>query len=634
MTIRYQRESLAGPPEETIHYTDTGPSIVYGPSTPSQQDGSTFSPDSTINPSYSLPSSAASRTREILPCATARRRNYYHSGNRLLAAAAAMITADATNDESPTLMNDESPTHLESQIFQLSATQEDSQVPPAPPLPPLPSTVDESEPQEPSNDTSTRPPEFPPQTVLEISPTVNKRSRGRPKSAITTTSISRDSLPEFWSDCKTIYPDSSEIAAALQDPGKKVMKIVNGTRQPNTSFPLIQKLCTKIYQAIQSIYNPDGLTKNVTRGREALASLILCLRKTQDVTNLDPFYHKYAVKGQVFIITNDPVHSGINIAIKQYQESIVDVLRKAKTNRTPNDGLRLALTMLDSKYRAGISTIMTHRKDRKQSDIAGDYVLHFFEKMLVESFQDPAYKPPQVARSLFGDISEDELENWDPNDPKIFQVPRTAEWLLDTWKQYVRRKYKEALDRWNKDTGGGNGQAWSFVNYCDKEGRWLVAVFLKDKETNFLLAANAGGRMPNYLQMECGFEPVQDISSLDGSVSGEERCSSEERPSAKSSSTNRKRVIQEEQAATKQLKSEMTSTMTKLSSWYDDKKKHMKDPQTEVLDEVIKMNQAIKDTESLNSMSPNTREMYTMALHVERKRLIEKMSKLVREKQD
>ena len=60
----------------------------------------------------------------------------------------------------------------------------------------------------------------------------------------------------------------------------------------------------------------------------------------------------------------------------------------------------------------------------------------------------------------------------------------------------------------------------------------------------------------------------------------------------------------------------------------------MKDPQTEVLDEVIKMNQAIKDTESLNSMSPNTREMYTMALHVERKRLIEKMSKLVREKQD
>ena len=74
-------------------------------------------------------------------------------------------------------------------------------------------------------------------------------------------------------------------------------------------------------------------------------------------------------------------------------------------------------------------------------------------------------------------------------------------------------KYKIVLDHWNKETGGGNGEPYSFVDYCDRDARWLVVVFLKDLEANFLLASNAGGRMPGHLQQESGFND-DDVSSF------------------------------------------------------------------------------------------------------------------------
>lgn len=209
--------------------------------------------------------------------------------------------------------------------------------------------------------------------------------------------------------------------------------------------------------------------------------------------------------------------------------------RKARASRTPNDGLRLALTLLDSKYREPVSVIMSNRKDRIQTDINGDHVLHFFEKILTESFQNPSYSPPQPARSLLGDIDVEEYSMWDPDDPRIFEVNRTATWLAETWKVYVKRKHKTALDRWNKETGGGNGQPWSFVNYCDKDARWLVVVFLKDVQANYLLAANAGGRMPTHLQMESGFNIYTDVSSLGNSSDQDQSKSSDQQEQSKSS---------------------------------------------------------------------------------------------------
>ena len=112
-------------------------------------------------------------------------------------------------------------------------------------------------------------------------------------------------LPELWCQCRDIYPPAKEIVEALQDPGRTQKKVIKGCQQNVTTFPRIQKLCSKIYSQIQTIYKPSGLTKNVSRGREALATLVLMYRKAQDVIHLDSFFHQFARAGMVYIITND-----------------------------------------------------------------------------------------------------------------------------------------------------------------------------------------------------------------------------------------------------------------------------------------------------------------------------------------
>lgn len=394
------------------------------------------------------------------------------------------------------------------------------------------------------------------------------------------------------------------------------MKLVNGTRQPVNTYPKIQKICSQIYHQIQALYNPEGLTKNTTRGRESLASLVLMYRKLSDAMNLDVFFHSYARNGQVYIITNNPAHCGLDIPLKEFQATILGQIRKARTSRTSHDGLRLALTLLDSKYRESVSLIMTNRKDRCHSDITGDFVLHFFEQVMKDSFSNPEYKPPQPQRDLFGNIDDDEILQWDPNDPKIFEIDRSAAWLQETWKIYVKRKYKSALDHWNKETGGGNGQSWSFINYCDKDARWLVVVFLLDVQANYLLASNAGGRMPAHLQMECGFgsSPTESSSSDENN--------SDHSAATKARLTSKKRTLLDAAQDTKKLKEELGGVMQVLSSITQRTSTTTSASVpigTNAFDEIAKLNQMLKDNESIVTMSPNSREMYLEGLHAERK---------------
>ena len=85
--------------------------------------------------------------------------------------------------------------------------------------------------------------------------------------------------------------------------------------------------------------------------------------------------------------------------------------------------------------------------------------------------------------------------------------------MRGTWEDYTQPKYKKALDRWSKDTGGGDGTPASFVEYCGLD-RWLVFIFVKDMATNFLLAPSAGGRMLVHLQLKAEFEDP-DVSSTE-----------------------------------------------------------------------------------------------------------------------
>jgi len=85
---------------------------------------------------------------------------------------------------------------------------------------------------------------------------------------------------------------------------------------------------------------------------------------------------------------------------------------------------------------------------------------------------------------------------------------------METWFQYIKPKYRLALNKWNKDTGGGSGDVSEFINHCLCD-RWLGWVFALDYEASFLLAASTCGMMPRHLQMESGFDDVSELGDDD-----------------------------------------------------------------------------------------------------------------------
>ena len=162
---------------------------------------------------------------------------------------------------------------------------------------------------------------------------------------------------------------------------------------------------------------------------------------------------------------------------------------------------------------------------------------------------------------------------------------------MDTWKVYIKKKYKTALDRWNKETGGSNRQPWSFINYCDRDARWLMMIFIKDMECNYLLVANAGGRMPLHLQMESRTDPY----TSGGEEVGGTRL------------TNQKRAVIEAENKIKKLKKDIGEVLSILTSMYKKKEDNPEQEKEALLGRVAQVNSALCDQESMNSMSPTTK---------------------------
>ena len=89
-------------------------------------------------------------------------------------------------------------------------------------------------------------------------------------------------------------------------------------------------------------------------------------------------------------------------------------------------------------------------------------------------------------------------------------IPRNGKWLLLTWEEYTKPKYKDALSRWNKETGGGDGTLPSFHKYACSP--WFAWVFCLGSEFDFLLASSSEGRVPSHLSSEGGWETAPPVS--------------------------------------------------------------------------------------------------------------------------
>ena len=101
-------------------------------------------------------------------------------------------------------------------------------------------------------------------------------------------------------------------------------------------------------------------------------------------------------------------------------------------------------------------------------------------------------------------------DGWDPNNSGIISQKREGSWLKGTYSDYLKKKYKRFLNKWNKVTGGGDGSPPSSQNYLDAHDQWISWIFCHDYENEFLLGANMSSRMPKGFQAEGGFDDATD----------------------------------------------------------------------------------------------------------------------------
>lgn len=421
--------------------------------------------------------------------------------------------------------------------------------------------------------------------------------------------------PLEWKECKALYPPKDEIARAFQDAGQRKEYTKKGKKFYQTRFPEIEKLTVKVWNKIMEIYNPDGMPKNVTRGKTPLLKEIVLRRKHVDASDLDIFFHPHSKDGKVFIISDNTDHCGLDLAISGFQEQYRHSLHQKNVARTCDDGIRLGCILLDPSYRDSVSGIMSHKKGRKKSDLTGDPNLHFFEKILTEAFLNPLYEVTAPDEEYYSAFEEDDKAGWDPNDPSIFEHTRDAAWLKATWDEYVKPKYKHALDKWNEDTGGGDGTPPSFVNFCDNH-RWLVWIFCKDIKTNFLLGSNAGGRMPAHLQVEPGFDidvNGDNVSSLGDTT-----------PSA-----SKRRVNLEDDLSyikRKQAKQDkIDDAMLNVLNMIDQKQEREGRKVDQCIEKISDYSKKLIDNSILESMSPETKREYVTTLKEQRRAVVKEM---------
>jgi len=233
-------------------------------------------------------------------------------------------------------------------------------------------------------------------------------------------------LPKDWDDHYAIYPTFDEIIVALQDDGVVTgskTKLARETGIQKRRFPLIAKIATQVYKKIKDAYNPGAvLDDNVSRGKNVLAMEILQSRKHIDTCDTDVVFPSFGKNGKVYIIHNDPMYAGLNLAIKRFQEAHEHNVKSRAANRTPEDGIRLAGVLFYQELRAAVAGVMTNKKDRKKSDVPGDTTLNFFAEAL-KCFEDPLFEVPNPRAELWmSEHLEEDRERWDPNNPALLNT--------------------------------------------------------------------------------------------------------------------------------------------------------------------------------------------------------------------
>jgi hypothetical protein len=316
----------------------------------------------------------------------------------------------------------------------------------------------------------------------------------------TTTHFSKD--PDY-------YPDLPEFMVALQDPGVTDKKSADGVIR----YPKLLRLAGKVFDKMQKHAFPN-LPTNRSRAAHALARCIVKCRRHADKSDTLPELRLYGAEGssQVYILQNNADYFGFDVVLTHYANHLASSVVLKQADRTAGDAIRVGAVMLHRDNLKTVAGILAGNKDRAKADQAVDPTKAWAIEA-VKLFRDINFV---VSRPDGMDPAD--VDDIDPNDPERIALPRDAQWFLDTWRYYLKKKYKAAIAKWDTETGGGGKEPAEFANYCDTHSRWLVWVYLLDMENNYLLFSNAKGTPPVYVGLESGFENPSNGTATDDNV--------------------------------------------------------------------------------------------------------------------
>jgi len=138
-------------------------------------------------------------------------------------------------------------------------------------------------------------------------------------------------------------------------------------------------------------------------------------------------------------------------------------------------------------------------------------------------------------------------------------------------------------------------------------------VVLSRQDTNFLLASNAGGRMPGHLQMEAGFDAMDELSEVTGPTD------STTQSSKKDSDVTRVFSIVQQHGK------DMAELAQKLSKQEDEDRD---------VDGVAKYSSMMTNNALLDTMSPDSKEAYVAKITRKRQKLLDKMKAEMKDSSD
>lgn len=297
---------------------------------------------------------------------------------------------------------------------------------------------------------------------------------------------------------KRYYPDLTEFMEALQEEETVDARSADGALH----YPKLSKVAGKVYKLLKEGKFPN-LAANKTRAAREITQSFIRLRKLLDTTQVDDVFKSFAKatsdESKVYIIRNDAEYFGFDLFLRNYSNHLASKVVQKQEDRTASDAIRVAAVMLAPENRKAVAGILSGVRDRAKSDQAVDPT-KAWAMLAVEQFKDLDFVVPRPY-----EMDPQDVDGIDPNDVSRITLDRTWQWFLETWRHYLKKKYKPAIRRWDKETGGGCHDAHEFSKFCDGN-RWLVWVYMLDMENDFLLYSNAHGKPPSFVGTEGGFE--------------------------------------------------------------------------------------------------------------------------------